>query len=100
MNKHKFIHINETITEHEKIFTCAHELGHALLHPNINTGFLKNSTLLSVNKFEIEANTFAIHLLISDDELNDLKEYSCGQLAQKFGYPENLIKLRLKERSC
>ncbi|WP_052361610.1 ImmA/IrrE family metallo-endopeptidase [Geomicrobium sp. JCM 19038] len=35
----KFIHINETATEEQQLFICAHELGHAVLSPNVNTSF-------------------------------------------------------------
>ena len=97
MNRQKYIHINHNLTEHEKLFTCAHELGHALMHPDVNTSFLLNSTLISVNKYEIEANTFAINLLISDDELEHYKDYSIEQLSRLYGYSEELIELRLKK---
>lgn len=94
MQKHRFIHINEALSNHEKKLTCAHELGHALLHPNINTYFLINNTFLSVNKLEREANIFAIRLLIPDDEIDNYKNFTIKQLAQLYGYPEELIKLR------
>lgn len=35
----KFIHINNQIDENAQRFVCAHELGHALLHPKANTPF-------------------------------------------------------------
>lgn len=97
MNRQKFIHINSNIKDHEKTFTCAHELGHALLHPSVNTSFLLNSTLLSVNKLEIEANTFAINLLISDEELEHYKNYTVDQLSALYGCSSDLIKLRMKK---
>ena len=43
---------------------CAHELGHAVLHTHANTPFLRKNTFFSVDKLEIEANTFAALLLI------------------------------------
>lgn len=33
----KFIHINNQINETTQRFVCAHELGHAVLHPKANT---------------------------------------------------------------
>lgn len=38
----KIIHINNSLSESEQRFACAHELGHALLHPDANTPFLTN----------------------------------------------------------
>ena len=92
----KQIHINCNLNRHEMQFTCAHELGHAVLHPNENTQFLRNNTLLSVDKLEIEANKFAIELLLPDEILNEYKEYSIEQLSRLLGYNEKLIELRIK----
>lgn len=38
--KYKFIYINTDIEEKLKRVVCAHELGHAILHPRHNTVFL------------------------------------------------------------
>lgn len=79
--RQKFIHINVNLPDYKKTFTAAHELGHALLHPKSNTPFLRENTFLSIDKLEIEANTFAINLLISDEDLEEYKEYTTKQLA-------------------
>lgn len=91
----KQIHINCNLDEHLKHLTCAHELGHSLLHPKINTIFLSKNTLLSVDKIEMEANKFAVELLITDELINDYKNYSIEQLSLLFGYHRKLIELRL-----
>lgn len=93
----KQIHINCNLPTHMQLFTCAHELGHALLHPNASTPFLRNSTLLSVDKLEIEANKFAMELLIDDALLEEHKDLTISQFARLFGYHEKLIELRLKQ---
>ncbi|MDE1421475.1 MULTISPECIES: ImmA/IrrE family metallo-endopeptidase [Bacillus] len=56
----KVIHINQNANEHNKEFICAHELGHAIFHPDANTPFLKRKTLFSTDQIELEANFFAI----------------------------------------
>ncbi|WFA06292.1 ImmA/IrrE family metallo-endopeptidase [Bacillus sp. HSf4] len=61
----KIIHINQNANEHSKEFICAHELGHAIFHPDANTPFLKSQTLFSTDRIELEANFFAINLLFS-----------------------------------
>lgn len=92
----KQIHINAALSENMKKFTCAHELGHALLHPDVSTPFLRSQTLLSVNKMEIEANTFAVKLLIPDDIIRENRNLTTQQLSRLLGYEQALIELRLK----
>ena len=50
----KFIHINQDLSKERQRQVCAHELGHAILHPKSNTPFLRANTLYSVNKLETE----------------------------------------------
>ena len=92
----KQIHINSNLDPHWKRFTCAHELGHSIYHPDANTPFLRNRTLMSTNRLEIEANTFAMHFLISEDELIECQCDTMNQVARYFGYTKELIELRLK----
>ncbi|WP_418534933.1 ImmA/IrrE family metallo-endopeptidase [Gallintestinimicrobium sp.] len=62
-----------SLSESEQRFACTHELGHVPLHPDANTPFLTKYTYLSVDKYEIEANKFALELLIPDELLSHLK---------------------------
>ena len=91
------IHINQDLVEHDQQFVCAHELGHCILHPDANTPFLRSSTYMSVDRIEIQANVFAMYLLISDAELAESRYYTVDQVARFFGYQRELIELRLKE---
>lgn len=93
----KNIHINSDLCFDQQKFTCAHELGHAILHPDSNTSFLRENTLFRINKFENEANYFAVILLISDEELLECKEFSIPQIAICFNINEQLIKYRIKK---
>ena len=92
--RQKFIHINSSLNEMTKAFTCAHELGHSTLHPNSNTPFLKSNTLFSICKLENQANLFASHLLISDEVLDNYKGYSIEQIAAFENIPVQLLKLK------
>lgn len=96
--RQKQIHLNENLNEFDMRFTCAHELGHALLHPKANTPFLLSSTLLSVDKLEIEANSFAIEMLLTDDELSKLIiEYNdIDTISAVTGYSRELLLLKYK----
>ena len=92
----KQIHINCELDEHMKNFTCAHELGHAILHPNASTPFLNSHTMLSVDKLEIEANIFATELLIPDEIILEHRSLTMEQFSRLLGYEQALVELRLK----
>ena len=92
----KQIHINCDLLDHDQLFTCAHELGHAIMHHDANTPFLRNRTGILVSKMEIEADKFATELLIDDEIFLEFQEYTSVQIAMMLGYSEDLIKLRLK----
>lgn len=97
--RQKQIHINCNLDGHQRQFTAAHELGHAILHPKVNTPFLLDCTGLSVNKLEIEANKFAIEFLVSDNMLYEYMKhqgYTIEQVSRLLGYHKELIELRLK----
>jgi len=82
------IHINEAITEKQQLFTCAHELGHALLHPDVNTTFLKANTLYSTDRLEVEANTFAVKLLFSQEVTDSI---TINEATEHYGMPEQFL---------
>ena len=41
------IHLNQELDEPMLQFVCAHELGHTILHPDINTAFMTHRTFFS-----------------------------------------------------
>lgn len=91
------------LSEPEQRFVCAHELGHAVLHPAVNTPFLRRSTLFSVGKIEREANEFAVELLIPDDVLS--KYNPCDTLTERevaaiYGVPYELVRLKRENLQC
>jgi len=59
----QIIHINCILKEFIQKYVCVHELGNAVRHTDDNTAFLSKNNLFSTDKFEIEANTFAVELL-------------------------------------
>jgi Zn-dependent peptidase ImmA (M78 family) len=72
------IFINEIFDLKSRKIICAHELGHAMLHTGLPTDLLHaNYTDESLDRYEFEANLFAVTLLINKDELNtDLSRLS------------------------
>lgn len=90
------IHINETAGEKQQIFICAHELGHAVFHPDANTPFLKKHTLFSTEKIEKEANMFAVNLLFSRDSIDD--QYFINDIVESYGIPEKFLLSNLYDK--
>lgn len=93
--RQKFIHINQDLERQQALFTCGHELAHSLLHPNMNTPFLRASTLFSVNKLEVQANQFSISMIYSDDELRPFLGRSISDAALYMGIPIKLAEFRM-----
>lgn len=92
----KQIHINVLLSDSVKQYVCAHELGHAILHPDSNTPFLQNNTFLSVDKIEKEANQFAVELLIPNETLLENWYLTTAQLSRLLGYDRKMIEMRLE----
>lgn len=96
-HRFKVIHVNEDLEEERQFFTCAHELGHAVLHPNANTPFLREHTLFSVDKLEIQANRFAACLNYPADYLKqEFEGRSICQISEALRLPMDLIEYSLK----
>ena len=94
--RQRMIHINENLPSGLRNYTAAHELGHAILHENLNTAFLRKNTYFSLDKLERQANLFAANLLISDYDLLENSDLTTEQFSQLSGYPIELIHLRLE----
>lgn len=92
----KIIHIHSELDETTQRFVCAHELGHAVLHPELSTSFLRKNTLLCMDKVEREANEFAVELLIPDDFLYTYRntDMTIYEVATTYGVPKEVIHLK------
>lgn len=95
--RNNIIYIDEALSDQEKLFVCAHELGHMLLHKKANAIFMDSRTQLNTTKYEIEADRFAMDLLISDTDLEEHLDFTTAQFSRLFGYNKKLIELRLKD---
>lgn len=92
----KMIHLNSCMDECEQRFTCAHELGHAILHQKVNTPFLRANTMQSIDRIEREANIFAVELLIPDKLL--LEGMTIYMAASACGVPDEVADLKNKPK--
>lgn len=84
------IFMRTDLTEEEEIFYIRHELGHAILHPNLKNSY--NKHLINKYKLEKEANYFAVKLSnIIFDEI-ELHNMTIEQIASCVGIPHTALK--------
>ena len=86
--------LNDALPEGMQRFVCAHELGHSILHADLNVPKLTSYTLFSRDKFELQANSFAVELLLPDDLLCEYPECSIAQIANFIGIPKEFAELK------
>lgn len=67
----KVFFINSELTNVGSIITCAHELGHALLHTKTCAYFSYKNEFENLSHLEIECNKFAIELLSRNNYLKN-----------------------------
>ncbi|MDP7979104.1 ImmA/IrrE family metallo-endopeptidase [Bacillus sp. WLY-B-L8] len=94
--KNQYICINENLSFNEQIVTCSHELGHCRMHKHVNTPFLRANTFLSVDKYERQANLFAVELLMPDENWHAYaKEFkTINAMSNHTGVPKELLLLK------
>lgn len=95
--RNHIIYIDERLSDEEQLFVCAHELGHMILHKKANAVFMDSRTQLNTSKYELEANRFAVDLLIEDSVIEEHLDYTTSQLSRMLGYNKSLLELRLKD---
>ena len=86
--------LNDELSEGMQRFVCAHELGHSILHADLNVPKLTRYTMFSRDKFEMQANTFAVELLLPDELLREHPDCSIYHLAVSFGVPQEFVDLK------
>lgn len=73
------VYVNNNISEDKIDGVVAHELGHIIMHSELNVLFLKENTYLNVDKYELEANIFSAYLNFDKYEYSEniysLSEY-------------------------
>lgn len=102
-----FIYINENMSRQMQRMTCAHELGHILLHKDQLTrdkeGRFRKIVEMELfdisNRTEYEANLFAANLLIDEEELMEMvyEGHDIVSIASGFDVNVNLLAIKLAE---
>lgn len=95
----EILHINNNLNEYERRYVCGHELGHAILQPDLSISFFIENPLLIKNKHEIEADTFTAELLLEDDILFRYEGFTIEQIAIAEKVPKRLVELKFKDLS-
>lgn len=92
----EIIHLNNRLNYHEQLYTCAHELGHAMLHSTENTIYLEQNTFYNKNKYENEANLFAVELLLNKLEIDKTLDtvITLEKLSAISGIPIDYLRLK------
>ena len=102
-----FLYINENLSPQMQKMTCAHELGHILLHKDQlgrdKTGHFRKIVEMELfditNQTEYEANLFASNLLIDDEQLKHMlyEGKDIVTIAQSLEVNVNLLAIKLAE---
>lgn len=91
----KNIIVNSRLPKHIQRFVLAHEIGHSIMHSNANA-FLLSHTFYPTDRQEVEADRFAIALLLSDSMIRDNPDRTVDDWASILGLPRKVIELKFR----
>ena len=89
--RNHFIYLADSLEEPQRTFICAHELGHYFLHSRINTVIMDRYTFCPKNKFENEANGFAVALLTYDLDSFEYEDLPRDRILLRLGVPLEIV---------
>ena len=92
MNGKKAIVINSVLSGESEKYCLAHELGHALLHEELNWAFFSQNTCFVAQRYEREADLFAAYLLLGKPIKEKLLGIPLQLISEKFCLPIESVK--------
>jgi len=98
--KHRMIFLNNNLEDHMLQMVLAHEIGHDIFHKDLASEGLKEFALFNLkNITEYEANAFAAHILLKNEEvLNFVRDgYDVAQIASTLNSNINLLLIKMQE---
>jgi len=98
--KHRMIFLNSNLEDHMLQMVLAHEIGHDIFHRDLASEGLKEFALFNLkNITEYEANAFAAHILLKNEEvLNFVRDgYDVAQIASTLNSNINLLLIKMQE---
>jgi len=93
--RRKIVCVSDALDEREAQFVGAHELGHIMLHGDLNRVFLDTRTFFPTSRYEREADRFAVDLIFDDDDLMDYLDFSLPDVAAALGVSLELAEYRM-----
>jgi Zn-dependent peptidase ImmA (M78 family) len=99
--RNRFIFIADDVGRQRKLI-LAHELGHDQLHRDLvsnGIAFHENGLFVDNSRNELQANIFAAHLLIPDEDIINLlcEGVDDRSLSEELGVDINLVNLKISE---
>lgn len=91
----RIIHVNGALVLPLADAVCAHELGHALLHPARNSPLLSENPLCLAGRPERDAELFAFYLLEGEDAIRYYGTLECASAVT--GLSERALQLGLED---
>ena len=88
----KAIVINSMLKGKKENYCISHELGHALLHEELNSAFLSQSTCFAVGRYEREADLFAAYLLLGAPNIQSLAGKTVNEISAITHLPIESVK--------
>ncbi len=98
--KHRMIFLNSNLEDYMLQMVLAHEIGHDIFHRDLASNGLKEFALFNLkNITEYEANAFAAHILLKNEEVfNFVRDgYDVAQIASTLNSNINLLLIKLQE---
>lgn len=93
-NRGGCIIINSDLSYEKKTFVLCHEIGHTLLHPNVEDHFFNIKNFINYSKIERHATLLAAHFMIDNDLLINYKDMSLKEISMIEGIPLELLELK------
>lgn len=89
-NDQEIIFIRNDLSKNYEDFYLRHELGHAILHPNIKNSL--NESLVCIDKLEKQANYFSLQLSQIKFDVVELKQLTLEQISCYLEIPLHALK--------
>ncbi|MBM3167367.1 MAG: ImmA/IrrE family metallo-endopeptidase [Chloroflexi bacterium] len=92
----RWIGLADSLSRKERRYLIAHALAHHLMHCGNQLSFRDWQTSTR-RRQEKEADCFAAHILMPENELDKVANMPQWEIAQAFGVPEELVRQRMSD---